>query len=112
MTKVNGKNNVKHTSVRIKSESKNKAKSILLNANKKKHGRTIKLPDLIELAINLLTDEHIKVLQERSLSFEDRKEILRQNYIQKCGFISKDEFIGFMMQAEFQEFLKGQQIGA
>lgn len=45
------------------------------------------------------------VRRDNSLSNEDRKEILRQKYIEHRGPISKDEFTGFMMKSEFQEFL-------
>ena len=98
----------KSASVRVHLAAKERAALLLLNANKKKLGRKIKFEDLFELALGLVTDEHLKQLQECSLTHEDRKEILRQKFISVRGQISKDEFIGFMMTADFQDFLNEQ----
>ena len=106
MSKASGKESVAHSSVRVSITSKKRADSLLLAINKKKLGRKVKFDDLFDLAIELVTDEHCKMLQERSLTHEDRKEILRQKYIAARGAISKDEFTGFMMTAAFPEFLK------
>jgi Rps23 Pro-64 3,4-dihydroxylase Tpa1-like proline 4-hydroxylase len=110
MSKAKGKNDSRYVSTRIKNESKNDAFSILALANKKKHGRKIKLPELLELAISLVKEEHIKMLQDQSMTNEDRKEILRQKYIQHRGSISRDEFTGFMMKPEFLDFVKEQEL--
>lgn len=64
------------------------------------------LDDLFDLALGLGTTEHLKVLQERSLTHEDRKELLRQEYVELHGQITRDEFTGFMMTSGFTEFLK------
>lgn len=92
--------------VRITTNSEKKADRLLTLANKKKVGRKVKLFELIELAVSLVTEEHLKMLQEQSMTNEDRKEVLRQKYIELRGQISKDEFTGFMMGPAFQEFLK------
>lgn len=47
-----------------------------------------------------------RTLQEKSMTHEDRKERLRQRYIEERGPISKDEFTGFMLSADFVEFMK------
>lgn len=110
MKKVNGKSASEFASVRVKAESKNKADSILSLANKKKFGRKIKLHDLFEFSLTLLTDEHIALLQDKALSNEDRKELLRQKYIELRGSITKDEFTGFMMKPEFLDFVRDTKI--
>jgi hypothetical protein len=79
-----------------------------LACNKKKSGRKVKFDDLIELAIGLVSDEHIKVLQERSLTNEDRVDQLRQRYIETRGPITEDQFIGFMLTADFHDFVMEQ----
>ena len=107
-SKASGKKNAGFCSVRIRSVSKERAEALLLASNKKKTGRKVKFDELFELAIGLVTDEHIKVLQERSLTHEDRKEILRQKYIAIRGPISTDEFTGFMMTQEFLGFVAEQ----
>jgi hypothetical protein len=102
------KGGVKHASIRIKSSSKKLASSLRDEANQKTAGRTIKMEEIFELALSLMTKEHLKMLQERSLSHEDRKELLRQRYIELRGPISKDSFIGFLMSADFPEFMREQ----
>lgn len=110
--KVNGKKSAGFCSVRIRASSKERAVALLQTINKKKSGRKVKFDELFELAVGLVADEHVKVLQERSLTHEDRKEILRQKYIAVRGAISKDEFTGFMMTPAFHEFQKELEPGA
>lgn len=104
-TKASPKINSKLKSIRINSENQRKAERILLAANKKKGGRRIKINELLNLVLDLVSDEHIKKLQEQSLSNEDRKEILRQRWAEFHGPISKEEFTGIMMTKKFFEFL-------
>jgi Rps23 Pro-64 3,4-dihydroxylase Tpa1-like proline 4-hydroxylase len=111
-TKTNLKLNQKPKSIRINSEVQKKVERLLLSANKKKAGRKIKVDQLLSLALDLVSDEHIKKLQEQSLSNEDRKEQLRQRYIEIRGPISRDEFTGFMLTKEFSEFLAEQSFAA
>lgn len=108
MSKPKAKISEKMSSIRIKTDTKKLAKEKLVAANKKGFGRTIKFPELIELAVSRLSDEDLKLLQERSMTNADRKEILRQKYIESRGPITEDQFTGFMMTAEFQEFLRAQ----
>lgn len=111
-TKSNKKNSkaaADMASVRIRSESKQKASALLDEANKKEFGRTVKFDELFDLAIGLVNREHIELLQSRSMTNEDRKENLRQKYIAVNGPISKDEFTGFMMTPQFQDFLRQQE---
>ena len=105
ITKTNLKSNQKPKSIRINPEVQKKAERLLLSANKKKAGRKIKVDHLLSLALDLVSDEHIKKLQDQSLSNEDRKEQLRQRYIEFRGPISRDEFTGFMLTKEFSGFL-------
>lgn len=106
--KANTKINAKNKSVRINPENQRKAEKILAIANKKKLGRKIKLDQVLAIAFDLVTDEHIRKMQDQSLSNEDRKEQLRQRYIIARGPISRDEFTGFMLTKEFFEFLTEQ----
>ena len=95
----------KWSNIRVSQESKNIANKHLKKANTKKFGRRIKIDELLQIGLNLITEDHIKALQQNSLSFEDRKENLRQVYIKEYGSISKDDFTGFMMKTEYFEFL-------
>ena len=106
MSKIKGKSATKLKSIRIRSESKDRALDILNTANKKKLGRKIKVEDLFDIAIGLVTDDHIKELQSKSLTNKNRQEILRQKYIETMGPITEDEFIGFTMSPDFSVFME------
>jgi len=93
-------------SIRIKTETNLAAQRISKKVNNKTLGRKVKIDDIINLALLLLTDYHIKQLRFNALSNEDRKEQLRRVYIKKFGKITKDEFTGFMLKPEFSDFIK------
>lgn len=103
--------NQRAKSVRINSEIQKKAERILLLANKKKVGRRVKIDHLLSLALDLVSEEDIKKLQNQSLTNEDRKEILRQKWVALNGPISKDEFTGFMMTEEYFNFVSAHKLG-
>lgn len=95
----------KWSNIRVSQTSKDIADKHLKKANSKNFGKRIKVDELLQIGLSLITEDHIKSLQENSLSFEDRKENLRQVYIKEHGNISKDEFTGFMMKPDYFEFL-------
>ena len=107
----NLKINKKEKSVRINFEIQKKAERILLLANKKKVGRRVKINHLLSLALDLVSEQEIKKLQNQSLTNEDRKEILRQKWVALNGPISKDEFTGFMMTEEYFNFVSAHKLG-
>jgi hypothetical protein len=107
-TKSAAKQVNKLKSIRVQLETHRKAERLLAVANKKKFGRKVKVDQLLNIALDLVTDRHLESLQERSLTNEDRKELLRQKYIETRGNISRDEFTGFMMSADFATFLTEQ----
>jgi len=98
--------NQKGISVRINKNVTQKSNIILQNANKKKFGRKIKLDDLLEICLDRITEDDIKMLQNKSIRPDERKEIMRQKYIDIYGEISKAKFTEFMMSAEYISFLK------
>jgi hypothetical protein len=106
MSKSKTKLGEKMVSVRIRAESKAIAKALLKTANDKDFGLSIKFDELCALAFDLVTEAHLKLLQERSMTNEDRRERLRQRYIKLRGPVTHDEFTGLMMKPEFFEFLK------
>ncbi len=111
IAKNNLKTNQKAKSVRINFEIQKKAERILLLANKKKVGRRVKIDHLLSLALDLVSEDDIKNLQDQSLTNEDRKEILRQKWTALNGPISKDEFTGFMMTEEYFNFVSAHKLG-
>lgn len=110
--KSNLKMSTKNKSIRISIENQKKAEKLLAVANKKKIGRKIKLDHVLAIALDLVTEDHVKKMQDQSLSNEDRKEQLRQRYIETRGPISRDEFTGFMLTKEFFAFVAEQPTAA
>lgn len=92
------KKNNSISAVRIKPKAQKKLSSLLTKANKKDFGKRIKATDLIELALEMIEDSHIKKLQQGSLSNSDLLEMNFREYIKKNGKISKDEYLGILMQ--------------
>jgi hypothetical protein len=88
-----------HT-VRISDETKKLCERISKLANKKEAGRKIKIDDILKHGLNLIKPKDIKELRFSSLTNEDRQEQFRQLYIKKNGYITRDDFIGFMMKPE------------
>ena len=105
VTKVKAKGAAKNASIRIRTESRKIAKALLAEVNNKKFGRNIKIHELFELAIGLVTQEHLKILREKSITPDERMEKLRQKYVETRGAISAKEFKAFMTTAEYAEFL-------
>lgn len=106
ITKSKNKNSQKSKSKRAPKSFKSAANELLNEANKKSFGRKIKAYEILSLGISLIRPEHIKILQEQSLTNEDRQELLRQKYIKLNGPISKRDYVGFTMTPEYVEFLK------
>lgn len=91
------------TSVRLKNQTSKKLSNFLAKCNKKDFGKRIKGDDVIALALKLLSDSHIKELQNSSLSNADILEIKYQEYIKKNGKTSKDEFYGVLLNGMNQQ---------
>lgn len=102
------KTDAKSFTVRISGETKKVAEDFLKLANKKIYGRKVRLSELLEFAVKLVGEDHVRLLQERSLSSDDRKELMRQKYIKTRGPISKVEFTDFQMTAAYIDFLSEQ----
>lgn len=106
--KKSTKSAASYASIRIPLELKKNAKKWRDVANRNKTGRKIKLHEILTIGVDLISEENIKDLQEKSLTHRERLEILRQKYIGQYGPISEDDFIGFTMTAEYQDFLSQQ----
>lgn len=108
--KVTKKSNAKakNKSVRISVATSEKAERWIELANEKKAGSKIKLDQILNLAMDLLTPEHIKKLQTDSLKGSDLQELMRQKYIKQFGNISKEDYIAFTTTSAYAEFLVSQ----
>lgn len=87
-------------SVRVKKETRKRLLSELAKANKKDFGRRVHADELLSLALGLLTAEHVRKLQEESLSSMDRLEREYRAYVAKHGPLSKDVYLGKRLSGE------------
>ena len=95
--KASIKAGVKTVPLRVKRETKRRLLLELVKANKKDFGRRVRADDLVALAVGLVQPEHLRQLQEATLSNADRLEQRYQEHVKKHGSLSKDEFIGLLM---------------
>jgi hypothetical protein len=72
-------------------------------ANKKERGRKIRDGEILALGLKLIKDEHIKQLQEESLSEKDRLAEAYEKYQKNHGKLSMDQFIGKLLKGEINE---------
>jgi len=71
--------------------------------NQKGYGRKVMDREIISLGLNLITDEHIKKLQEKTYSEMDRLNIAFESYAKRNGKLSFDEFVGKLLRGEIKE---------
>lgn len=111
MKKQKSKTVISRSSIRIKSDIKKTAKSFLNKVNSDNRGcRKIKIDDIFELALTLITDDHLKGLRQKAMTNKGRMEVLRQKYIELNGYISEDDFLGLTLKPQFQEFVMQQEM--
>ena len=89
-----------HASLRVRKETRKRVVADLAKVNRKDFGKKIRTDQYIELAISLVTPEHLVQLQEGSLSNVDRFERDYKAYVAKHGSISKDEYLGKRLSGE------------
>ena len=88
--------------LRVRPETRKKVVQELERINKKEFGRKISLDRLVGLAITLIQPEHVKQLHDEALSNADRLELGYREYAAKHGPLSKDEFLGKLLQGEIR----------
>lgn len=88
---------VSTTPVRVKRETRRLIEKELAKANKKDFGRRVRVDDLLSVALSLLNAEHIKALQETSLSNADRLDMQYREHVKNHGNVTKDAFLGILL---------------
>ena len=83
--------------IRVKRTTFEKMISLLGQVNKKEFGRRVRSDELVCFALALVTEAHIKELQDGSLSNHDRFEAMYKDHVAKKGAISKDAFLGLFL---------------
>ena len=91
-----------YSTIRLTQNTKKKLTQLLNKSNKKNFGKRVKADQLILLALELITDDHVKNLQENSLSNADKLEMKFKEYVRKNGSISKDDFLGKLLEDSVQ----------
>lgn len=69
-------------------------------ANKKQFGRKVKEMEIIKTALSLVQDEHLKTLQDATLSEQDKLMLAHAEYVKAHGKITLDQFIGRLIRGE------------
>ena len=87
------------STVRVSNSTQKLLTSVLQKSNKKSYGRRVKADPVLQLALSKLTDADIKALQEQSLSNADRMEMKYREFVRANGPISKDEFLGTLLDS-------------
>jgi len=86
--------------LRVKRETKKRIQSELAKINKKDFGKKVRCDELIGTALSLLTELHVKELQEGSLTNGDRLEQKFREYSKANPGASKDQFLGKLLGSE------------
>lgn len=86
--------------IRVRKETRKRVLAELAKANKKDFGKRVHADEYLTLALSLVTQLHIKQLQEGSLSNTDRFEMAYREYVSKNGPISKDAYLGKRLNGE------------
>lgn len=94
------------TGVRVKAATKKKLDEILQMANRKKMGRKVLPDDVLSLALDLVSQDHIGRLQSESLRPSDKKTILYLKYKEDHPQAGREDFEEFTMTGEWPRFLK------
>ena len=83
--------------LRLRRETKKRIQMELAKINKKDFGKKVRCDELIGTVLSLLTERHIKELQEGSMTNADRLEQKYREYVRKHGPMTKDSFLGTLL---------------
>jgi hypothetical protein len=71
-------------------------------ANRKNFGRRVRDNQILNLALGLVTSEHLQGLQDAALSERDRLRIAHEEHCKEFGKITLDHFLGLLMRGEIK----------
>ncbi len=74
--------------------------SIKDRANKKTFGRKVRDCEIIAVGLKQISPDHIKTLQEGTLSEKDRLALAHEEYQKHHGKTTMDQFIGKLLSGE------------
>ena len=85
----------------LKSTAKN-LKSLVQKLNKKPLGKKVRIDDLLMKSLELLEEKHFNEIKDATLSNTDKLEFSYREYLKNNENISKDEYIGQLLNGEVQ----------
>jgi hypothetical protein len=88
---------------KIDADTAKQLKQIKDKANKKQFGRNVRDSEVLSMAVGMITDAEIKLLQEATYSEKDRLHIAHSEYISRNGKITLDDFIGKLLRGEISQ---------
>ena len=88
------------TPVRIREKTKAKLKHLLRQANKDRPGKKVKADDLMLFALELITEQHLAEICNKTLSNKDRMELLYRKIAKEKRGITRDEFFGMLLDGK------------
>ena len=86
--------------IRVKQSTKSKLDDFVRRANKQRVGRKIKPDDVICFSLDLLDDNHVDQICNKSLTNKDRMEMLYRKVSKEKRGISRDEFFGMLLDGK------------
>lgn len=89
-----------YATLRVKKDTRRKAVQAVEKLNTKDYGARVKVSDYVAFALSLVTSDHHALLQEATLSHEDRLKREHKAYIAEHGMISRDEYLGKRLSGE------------
>lgn len=72
-------------------------------ANKKHYGRKVRDAEVLAMAVSLITDKEVSLLQEATYSEQDRLHMAHAEYIANNKRITLDDFIGKLLRGEISQ---------
>jgi len=84
----------------VKQKTRDKMDDLLRRANKNKLGRKVKTDDLICFSLELVTDEHLTQICDKTLTNKDRLEILFRKASKDRKGLTRDEFFGLLLDGK------------
>ena len=86
--------------VRVSPKTRGKLDQLLRQANKDRMGRRVKPDDVMAFALGLVTDEHLTVICNQTLSNKDRMEVLFRRMTKERRGLTREEFFGLLLDGK------------
>jgi len=89
--------------VRVSPKTRGKLDQLLRQANKDRLGRRVKPDDIMAFALGLVTDEHLAMICNQTLSNKDRMEVLFRRIAKERRGLNREEFFGLLLDGKLTD---------